>query len=133
MLDQNGDQGDLNGGVFNGGRTEIKGCTVSGNSANHGGGIYNADNATLTFTGGTVTGNCAGGYNSDGDFEGKAGGIYNNASGTLKMKGSPVIKDNANGNLWLGGDSVITVTGNFSYYMEGENIYVQLQQAEMTW
>lgn len=27
----------------------------------------------------------------------------------------------------------ITVTGNFSYYMEGENIYVQLQQAEMTW
>ena len=111
------------GGAFvNKGTMSFSGGTISGNIAKtDGGGIYNADNATLTFTGGTVTGNCAGGYNSNGDFEGKAGGIYNNASGTLKMKGSPVIKDNANGNLWLGGDSVITVTGNL-----GDNAHIDV-------
>ncbi len=68
-----------------------------------GGGIYNAENATLTIEGGTITGNrgMTGGVTNRGTFYLKGGVITENyatgsagISGSVIVSGNPVIKDN---------------------------------------
>lgn len=87
-----GDTG-LGGGVYNayGASLTISGCTLTGNFAFNGGGIYNAGN--LMVSNSTLTGNTAQG----GDFfEGDGGGIYNSNTGTLAIIGS-TLSDNSAG------------------------------------
>ena len=68
-----------------------------------GGGVYNADEATLTIEGGTITGNRGqtGGVTNQGTFYLKGGVITGNyahygagISGDVIVSGSPVVKDN---------------------------------------
>src|SRR6266481_8094676 len=68
---------DSGGAIYNDHATlTVNNCTLSGNSATWGGGIYNfgesTGNATLAVSNSTVTGNSAGGDNFSG-----GGGIYN--------------------------------------------------------
>jgi Chlamydia polymorphic membrane protein (Chlamydia_PMP) repeat len=66
--------GDFGGGIFSEQATlTVSDCTVSGNSAGAGAGIYNLGNATLSVINSTLSGNSA----SDG-----GGGIYNAGSGS---------------------------------------------------
>ena len=100
------------GGAFvNFGTMTFAGGTIKDNrAAMDAGAIFNSGGASLTITGGKISGNSSGGLDSQNEFFGKAGGVYNDAAATLYMSGEPVIKDNANGNLWLGGSSVINIT-----------------------
>ena len=68
---------DCGGGIFtnNGSTLNIKGGTISSNSAKWGGGVFNQYGGTTNMTGGTVTGNSA----SD-----RGGGFFNKASGSTK-------------------------------------------------
>ena len=113
---KNNTAGDLGGGVFNGDWTELRGCTVSGNSANHGGGIYNG--GTLKFYSGTVSDNTAvqgGGIHSGGTGYGNltldlydtatitgnsaeiGGGVYTKGKDVV-LSGSPQVTGNVNSN-----------------------------------
>jgi len=67
------------GGIYNSGTTNfsaatlaITNSTLSGNSADSGGGIVNDANGTVTMTNCTLSGNSAGG-----SYEGNGGGIWN--------------------------------------------------------
>jgi hypothetical protein len=60
------------GGILNGGTLTVINCTIFGNSAIGGGGIYNGSGATLTIINSTLSGNLA---NVEGGNIG--GGIYN--------------------------------------------------------
>ena len=98
---------DNGGGVCNEGTMEMSGGTISNNYADdYGGGIYNADGATLTITGGTITGNSS--Y--------RVGrGVY--SFGTLIISGNPTIINNTYDNVYLPNDKTITIgtgglTGN---------------------
>ena len=62
-----GNTAGLGGGMFNGGPLTIGSTTVSGNSAANGGGIYNSGGGMATITNSTVSGNSAG----------EGGGIFN--------------------------------------------------------
>lgn len=90
---------DNGGGVCNEGTMEMSGGTISNNYADdYGGGIYNADGATLTITGGTITGNSS--Y--------RVGrGVYN--FGTLIISGNPTIINNTYDNVYLPNDKTITI------------------------
>ena len=66
-----------------GGTTTLTNCTVSGNSAVAGGGIYN--NGTLSVANSTVSGNEALGNAAGGGF---GGGIEDNSSGALTVSNS---------------------------------------------
>lgn len=113
------------------GSAKIEDCTISGNAAPDGGGIYISDtfgtaticgttkvtdNEATTYGGGgitskatlelkddiTVTGNTAG--------ETHTGGIYHSGS-AIRMQGKIVVKDNSNYNVLLAKSKVIDVTG----------------------
>src|SRR6266487_1300647 len=62
-----GNSAGLGGGMFNGGPLTIGSTTISDNSAANGGGIYNSGGGTTTITNSTVSGNTAG----------SGGGIFN--------------------------------------------------------
>ena len=55
----NGNSAGLGGGIFNGGMLTIGSSTFSGNSASEGGSTYNSGGGTLTITNSTVSGNTA--------------------------------------------------------------------------
>ena len=101
------------GGAFvNFGTMNLSSGTITGNrAAMDGGAIFNGDGAMLTMTFVTITGNLADTAVND-NYDGRAGGVYNSANGTLRMYNEPVIMDNAKGNLWLCGDSKIGVPFN---------------------
>jgi hypothetical protein len=88
---------DSGGGIYNDHTTlTVSNCTVSGNSATWGGGIYNFGenngSASLTVSDSTVSGNSAGGT-------GAGGGIYNdgenNGSATLAISNSTLSGNSA--------------------------------------
>jgi hypothetical protein len=81
-------------GIYNSGTLTIDGGQVTGNdkidasrSTGHGGGVYNAAGATLTYKRGDVSGN----YNSQG------GGIYN--AGRLNITGGAISANSATGSV----------------------------------
>src|SRR5262249_13720906 len=116
----------VGGGVYNayGATLTISGCTLSGNGAFDGGGIYNA--GRLTVSNSTHTANTA----SGGDFfEGDGGGIYNSNTGTLAINNSTLSNTSdgsRGGGLFnaFGGRATVsgcTLTGDSAY--DGVAIY----------
>src|SRR5205823_4279298 len=73
----NGNAPVLGGGVYNGGTLALSNCTLSENTAVHGGGIYNESTGTLKVSNCTLSDNTA-------TFKG--GGIFNH--GTLELSNS---------------------------------------------
>ena len=59
------------GGIYNNGSTTLSGCTVSGNSAAAGGGLFSTKRGTVTITGCAIAGNSGG----------MGGGVYNDGGG----------------------------------------------------
>ena len=139
---------DSGGGICNlGGTLTMKGGSIMGNKSNDhgnpsgGGGIFNADGATLFLTGVSITGNEAvkyggGGVNNWGTatIDGctitgntcktNGGGVWSSSNSTLNMQGKNTITDNqGNGNVYLSEGSVITVKSN----LEGSKIGVTLE------
>lgn len=95
------------GGVENHGTMTMTGGTITGNFAGqYGGGIYNAEGATLTLTGGFIDFNNA----TLGD------GIYHvgGQGGKLNMKDKPYVKNNIDDEVRLAPGQLITVTGAFT-------------------
>ncbi len=92
------------GGVENHGTMTMTGGVISNNNAQWGGGIYNAEGASLTLKGGTISGNTANMHGS---------GIYQWQS-TVNMQGNPVVKNNTADDYYLSGYQLITVTGAFA-------------------
>ena len=101
------------GGIANHGAMTLDGCTVTGNKAtNKGGGIFNngyIETATLELIGNnTVHSNTA---------VSKGGGVYvsPNGYGTISVRGKQVIKDNKKGNsasnVYLCGSKKIFISG----------------------
>ena len=100
------------GGMFNaeGATATLTGVTITGNQAKSkgGGGICNY--GTLTLDGCTITGNTCGK---------NGGGIYNYSTATLNMQGKNTITDNIGKeglthNVFLKENAVITVTGSLA-------------------
>lgn len=112
------------GGVYNGGTMVMSGGTISNNHVYYsGGGIYNAASATLTITGGTITGNDC--------YSGVGGGIYN--AGTLTISGNPTITTNIRtyggisaNNVYLPNDKKITI-GTGGLNGDAKNIGITMQ------
>ena len=74
------------GGICNYGTVNFEGGTITGcKAAGQGGGIKNNANATLTITGGVITGNSAP----------NGGGIYNIENGTLNISGVTISSNTA--------------------------------------
>jgi hypothetical protein len=93
------------GGIYNGYSnllTIITNSTITGNSADYGGGIFNG--VDLTITNSTITGNSA---------EYNGGGILNNYTATSTITGSTISGNSANRS---GGgminDGILTITGS---------------------
>jgi predicted outer membrane repeat protein len=82
------------GGIYNLGNLDLTNSTVSGNSAQYGGGIYVTGTGTVNLTNSTVSGNSA----QDG------GGIYVTGTGTVNLTNSTVSGNSAQ---YGGGISVI--------------------------
>jgi hypothetical protein len=94
------------GGIFNGGTLMVNNCTLSGNSADAGGGIANSFLGSLTVTGSTI------GVYGSGNFAAAGGGIYNESSNTTKVSGGTLSYNSAGrdgGGIFNGG--FLTVTG----------------------
>jgi hypothetical protein len=108
------------GAIYNAGTMSITDSILSGNQAlghinidfGHGGGIFNALNASATVTGSSLTDNVA---------EDTAGGIYND--GTMTLSGSTVSSDLTTNGSGIFNDkkgrltiqSKCSITDNFSY------------------
>jgi hypothetical protein len=99
------------GAIVNKGTATLTNVNISNCKGYNGGAIRNNSGATLTITGGTISGNRA---------VSNGGGIYNN--GTISMSGNPNITGNENGNLYLDGTTVI----NCGTFTEGASIGVSL-------
>lgn len=102
------------GGIANHGKMTLDGCTVTGNTAtNKGGGVFNngyIETATLELWGNnTIQSNIA---------VSKGGGVYvaPNGIGTISVRGKPVIKDNKKGK----SDSNVYLCGLKKIYINGE-------------
>jgi hypothetical protein len=125
------------GAIFNDEVLKVVGSTITGNAAQWGGGIYNAEFGDLTVTGSTISGNTAtatgsggGVYNFGGtasisqstitqNFAPDGGGIKNVNSGDLSVLGSTVHDNSASGSgggIVNDGSTLIvedsTITGN---------------------
>lgn len=83
----NGGNTDRGGGVLNLGTLRMNNCTVSGNRADDGGGIFNDAGASLRLTACTVSGNATT-Y-----AYGKGGGVHN--AGNLRVENSSIGGGNA--------------------------------------
>jgi sugar lactone lactonase YvrE len=93
------------GAIFNDGTATIERCTFTGNSAlNYGGGIHNAQNATMAVNGCTFTEN----------FVGLYGGAISNSS-VLTVNGSTFDRNTSNfegGGIYTDFSSTLTVTNS---------------------
>ena len=132
---------DRGGGICNFGTLTMKGGAITGNTSKDkekptgGGGIFNAEGATVSLTGVTITGNEAktyggGGINNwgtltidgctiTGNTSNEDGsGVWSGPGSTLNMQGKNTITDNTrNGttnNVFLREDVVINVTGSLA-------------------
>jgi len=92
-----GNTANYGGGIDNDGTLTITSSTISGNSAANGGGIYNYSTGTLTITSSTISGNTA--ADSDNTTTDFGGGIFN--VGILDITSS-TISDNTTAD-WGGG------------------------------
>ena len=105
-----GNSANFGGAIFNEGATlTLTDCTLSDNSAGHGGGIFNSSfngSATLTLTSCTLSGNSAGGH---------GGAIYNNGSdgdATLTLANTIVATNSGGSSPDLGNlDGTVTAEG----------------------
>lgn len=79
------------GGIYNEGILKMTSGTVNNNIAfESGAGVYNAENATFTMSGGSISGNTATAPESSSpDYTGNGGGVYNN--GTQIVFGDSII------------------------------------------
>ncbi len=71
------------GGLYNLGTTTLTDCSISGNSAESGGGLENGDGATITLTNCTISGNSASGSGSSGRRRRGGGGAGGSGGGIL--------------------------------------------------
>ncbi len=96
------------GGILNEGTLTVSGCTLSANSAQFGGGVYNAAKGTLTLSSCTVSGNHAP-YGGGMDNEGKAT-VSNSTLSSNSTGGTDVsLAGTAGGSIYNGG--TLTVSG----------------------
>ncbi len=119
------------GAIENAGSLTLWNGSISGNSADFGGGVYNTTDSTFTMRGGSITGNSAqwgGGVRNEGAFEMLGGYITGNAgeiagggvydAGTLKASGEITISENTVGgeadNLYLPSGKTIAVASPLS-------------------
>ena len=100
------------GGICCEGGTNLSDVTITGNSSNHyGGGIYMFGTGTVQMSNNcTITGNTA--QEGGGIFHVSNGSGV--AGPTLKMQGKPVVENNAPNDVYLQSYQLITVTGAFS-------------------
>ena len=95
------DTGIITGGaIVNNGKLTIRSGSISDNQAAEGGAIYNGSGATLTMTGGTISGNTS---------KMNGGGIW--SAGTLNLSGDPVVSGNMVRNLYLRSAVSVQMTG----------------------
>ncbi len=103
------------GGIYAMGTLSMMNCTVTGNTAQSsgsgsgsGGGIYIDGTASLTMTGGTVTGNEA-------QSNGNGGGIYIGGTGSFTMTSGTVNNNKTahgdGGGIYINGTASLTMTG----------------------
>ena len=103
------------GGIYAMGTLSMMNCTVTGNTAQSsgsgsgsGGGIYIDGTASLTMTGGTVTGNEA-------QSNGNGGGIYIGGNGSFTMTSGTVNNNKTEhgdgGGIYIDGTASLTMTG----------------------
>ncbi|MCR5590382.1 MAG: hypothetical protein K6F73_02510 [Lachnospiraceae bacterium] len=105
--------GGTDGGIKNAGMTTMDGGTISGNTSENGGGVYNAANASFSMNEGNISENEAatnggGVYNAgtftvdDGELSGNAaasgGGVYNAANASFSMNGEKISENEATAN-----------------------------------
>ena len=100
------------GGICCEGGTNLNNVTITGNSSNHyGGGIYMFGTGTVQMSGDcTITGNTA--QEGGGIFHVSNGAGV--AGPTLKMQDKPVVDNNAPNDVYLQSYQLITVTGAFT-------------------
>ena len=84
-----GNTADQGGGVYNSGTFNMNGGTITSNTANNGGGVYNDNAGRFIMYGGTITGNKA--EQTYGTEYG--GGVYN--QGTFNMYGGEITNNTA--------------------------------------
>ncbi len=103
-----GNSAQLGGGaIASEGQLYLNNVTITDNSTNHyGGGIYMFGKGTVQMESHcTITGNTAQ----------QGGGIFMTADGsTLKMSGTPVVKDNTADDVYLSSYQLITIVGSLS-------------------
>jgi hypothetical protein len=101
-----GGSADSGGGLYNGGKATLTASTLSGNSAPRGGGIFNTGAATLTVTGSTLCDNKAG----------TGGGLFNDGGqATLTdstVSGNSITGFGPGGGILNFGAATLTVTGS---------------------
>ena len=107
------------GGVYNDGTFEMEGGVIRGHTVTQfGGGVYNAEDATFTLSGGTIDNNTA--YDGKGSSNAMntntGGGVYN--AGTFVMEGGTISNNRAgkgggilSGNPMTGAPATFTMTG----------------------
>jgi hypothetical protein len=89
----------LGGGIYNVGHLAVSNCTISGNGALGGGGIFNNNStATLTVNNCTIANNTA----RESDSPGEGGGIVNNR-GTMTIANSTISGNISGGSVFGGG------------------------------
>jgi hypothetical protein len=104
--------GSFGGGIDNngGGSLTVSGCTISGNSANFGGGISNTF-GSLTVTASTVSGNSATGVQFTGVPD-EGGGISNFGVGGMTVSGCTISGNSAQLGGGIGSDTNATITNS---------------------
>jgi hypothetical protein len=110
------------GGIWNGGAGALTlvSSTVSGNTAESGGGIFQSG-ATLMLTNSTVSGNAAN----------QGGGIYNDGSGPVTLTNSTVSGNSAG----IGSAILLSEVGPFAFITTTATVVdgACAQQGEVTW
>jgi hypothetical protein len=126
-----GNSADTGGGVFTqaGGSTTLSDCTVSGNSGGSGGGLSNSNpsstGSTTTLTNCTVSGNSA---------TGNGGGLYNNAGGTMTLTDCTVSGNTAGatgGGLYISRGATAALTNTIVARNGGGDVQGALDQGSM--
>ena len=112
--------GNLGGGIYNAGTVTVTNSTLSGNSADYGGGGIANYCGTLTVTNSTLSGNSANTY--------EGGGIYN-YYGTVTVTGS-TLSDNSAGN---GGAISSNNTMTIANSVFSDNVASALEGAIRSW
>ena len=101
--------GTLGGGIFLISAAELTmsgGAAISGNAAGDGGGVdVDGTGCTFTMRGGSISGNKANYTDSDGDVDGRGGGVYVYTGNTFTMSGGTISGNEAGlcGGVYLAG------------------------------